>query len=81
MFSYSHAADGSKSVYLVVMTLTSTGDTEFIFNYHEVPTMDKCFDLVKNSKIGIPQGGDAEAAVVIYCTPTPAKIWKVKQDK
>jgi len=66
-------------VYLVVMTLSNTGQFYFHFNYHEVPNMSKCFELVKNSHIKMPSGGDAEAVVVMYCAPTRAKVWEYKE--
>ena len=56
-------------VYLVVATLANTGVSSFTFDYHEVEEMDLCLQLVDNAKIGVAQGGDAEASVVIYCTP------------
>jgi len=65
--------------YLVIMTLSSTGQTYFHFSYHEVPDMSKCFELVKNSHIEIPSAGDAEAVVVMYCAPTRAKAWGYKE--
>ena len=76
MVSYSHAAgDFEQPVYLVVMTMTSTGDSEFTFNYHKVLGMSACFNIVNNSRVSIPTAGDAEAAVALYCAPTKAKVW------
>ena len=65
--------------YLVVATLTNTGNTSFDFNYHKVDSLNTCMALVENAKIAIPNGGDAEAAVIIYCAPTPAKAWEYKE--
>jgi len=73
--SYGHTAE-SDPAYLVVMTMTNTGQNNFVFNYHEIPNMAECFDIVKNSNVNIPSGGDAEGAVTIYCAPTRAKAWE-----
>lgn len=62
--------------YLVVATLTNTGASYFTFNYHKVDNIELCLELVGSARLeGIPHGGDAEAAVVIYCAPTKTKIW------
>ena len=63
-----------KKAYLVVMALTNTGASSFHFYFHEVENLDVCFDMVKNSKIAIPQGGDAEAAVAMYCTTVKGEL-------
>jgi hypothetical protein len=66
--------------YLVVATLTNTGATYFTFNYHKVNNIELCLELVGSARLeGVPQGGDAEAAVVIYCAPTKAKIWDYEE--
>jgi hypothetical protein len=66
--------------YLVVATMTSTGKSYFTFNYHKVDNIKLCMELANNARLeGIPQGGDAEAAVVIYCAPTKAKVWSYEE--
>jgi hypothetical protein len=72
----------SKSpAYLVVMTLPSTGQSYFNFNYHKVSDLETCYDLIEHSRIEIPTGGDAEAVVTMYCVPSKAKIWTYKEMK
>jgi hypothetical protein len=69
------AESPDKSVYLVVMNMTNTGNASFNFNYHVVSDMDTCLKIVDRAKIAIPRGGDAEAAIAFYCAPSKAKIW------
>lgn len=59
-------------VFLVVMTLTSTGDS-FQRDYHKMPDMETCIECVESAKIAIPSGGDAEAIVSMYCAKDKAK--------
>jgi hypothetical protein len=65
--------------YLVVVTLTNTAASRFTFNYHKVNNIKLCMELADNARLeGVPHGGDAEAAVVVYCAPSRAKIWSYK---
>jgi hypothetical protein len=72
------AAAGS-AVYLVVMSTTNTGNAKFHFFYHEVENLETCQNLIKSSKLAIPHGGDAEAAVVLYCAPSKVKVWEYEE--
>jgi hypothetical protein len=66
--------------YLVVITMTNTGASRFTFNYHKVDNIELCLKLVDHARLeGIPSGGDSEAAAVIYCAPTKAKIWSYEE--
>jgi len=56
--------------YLVIMTATNTSTTRFTRVYYEVDNMTQCFQLIENARIDVSHGGDAEASVVMYCTPT-----------
>ena len=76
LLSTSVYAGDSKPAYLVVATMTSTGQSMFIFSYHEVDNIELCKELVNNSRTYISKGGDAEGAVIIYCAPSPAKAWE-----
>jgi hypothetical protein len=68
-----------KPAFLVVMTLTSTGQSVFNFNYHEVDSLEMCFEMVERSRVEIPKDGDAEAAVVLYCSTDKVKRWDYKK--
>jgi hypothetical protein len=51
-----------------------------IFNYHKIDNIELCLKLVDHARLeGIPSGGDAEAAAVIYCAPTKAKVWSYEE--
>ena len=63
----------AETVFLVIMTLTSTGG-HWQFNYHEMPSMEECKECLKDTRAWISQGGDAEAAVVMYCAKGKANI-------
>lgn len=60
-------AHDRSQVYLVVMGLPSTG-ASFQFFYHEMPSIDRCYEVIRNSAIQIPKSGDAEAVVAMYCS-------------
>ncbi len=62
-------------VFLVVMVITGTNSSP-TFYYHEVPTMEQCFEIVNNGQIQIPKAGDAEAVVTLYCSPTKVRYWR-----
>ena len=61
-------------VFLVVMVMTGTNNSP-LFYYHEIPTMQQCFAIVENGQIHIPDAGDAEATVTMYCAPTKVGYW------
>lgn len=65
-------------VYLVVLTLSSTGD-QWQWNYHEMPSIMECRECIEKSKAYLPEGGDAEAAVVMYCAKNKAKRQSYEQ--
>jgi len=39
----------------------------------EIVFMETCIECVKNAKIAVPQGGDAEAVVAMYCAKDKVK--------
>ena len=63
----------AETVFLVIMTLTSTGE-QWRFNYHKMASMEECKECLKDARSWIPQGGDAEAAVAMYCAKGKANI-------
>jgi len=65
----------SAKVYLVIAASISTGDSNLTFYYHEMSNMDECNTSASNAKLRIPNGGDAETAVVLYCTSSKAGVW------
>jgi len=65
-------------VFLVVMVMTGTNNSP-LFYYHEIPTMQQCFAIVENGQIHIPDAGDAEATVTMYCAPTKVGYWHYKE--
>jgi hypothetical protein len=70
-----------RKVYLVVMSCTNTGNSAFHFNYHEVESLEACYDMVNHARVDIPDDGDAESSVVIYCTTSPVRVWEYKDIK
>ena len=64
--------------YLVVMSSTNTSNSVFITEYHKVESMEQCYEIVQNALVKIPQGGDAESAIAMYCTPTKSKVLEYK---
>ena len=60
--------------YLVVMSTTTTGNSQFTYIYHKVSDLLTCYDMVENSRVDIAQGGDTEAAVAMYCVIKKGKI-------
>jgi len=41
--------------------------------------MQQCFAIVENGQIHIPDAGDAEATVTMYCAPTKVGYWHYKE--
>jgi len=64
-------------IFLVIMTLNSTGNS-WVWNYHQMASMKECYECVEHAKIAIPYGGDAEAAVVMYCSKNKVKTQKTE---
>jgi len=56
-------------VFLIMMVITATNNSP-TFYYHEIPTIQQCYDIIENGQIHIPDAGDAEIVVVMYCSPT-----------
>ena len=69
----------SDKTYLVVMSSTSTGNSVFTYVYHTVPNLETCYDMVKNSSVNIPAGGDSESVIALYCAPNKGKILSYKE--
>jgi len=59
-------------VFLIVLTLSSTGDA-WRYNYHEMPSLKVCQECVTNTRIVLPNNGDAEAGIVMYCAKDKRK--------
>jgi len=55
------------TVFLVVLLLSSTGGP-VKYTHYKMPDMYTCQRVIATSKIEIPTGGDAEAAIAMYCT-------------
>lgn len=70
--------DITGTVFLIVLTLNSTGD-QWQWNYHKMPSMEICQECVEKAKINLPEGGDAEAAVVLYCAKDKARRQSLDQ--
>lgn len=60
-------------VFLIILTLTNTGNSTFEHSYHTMPDLETCLEVVNNAKINVATGGDTEAAVVMYCAFDKAK--------
>lgn len=60
-------------VFLIVLTLASTSGS-WTARYHEMPSMEICQECVRNAQVHIPNGGDAEAAIAMYCAKDKGKI-------
>lgn len=58
---------GETPAYLVVKSMTNTGVNSFHHEYHKMPSMDVCIDVIKNAKVEVAKGGDAEASIALYC--------------
>ena len=61
-------------VFFIILTLSSTGDN-WRSRYTVMPNMEACQECLKTARINIPTGGDAEAAVVMYCAKNKPKIF------
>jgi len=65
-------------VFLIMMVITATNNSP-TFYYHEIPTIQQCYDIIENGQIHIPDAGDAEIVVVMYCSPTKVGYWHYKE--
>ena len=55
----------SLAVFLVVLILNGPGNG-YSFNYHEMPSLEACYQVIEKSKTDIAKGGDAEMGVALY---------------
>ena len=62
----------TEAVFFIMLTLSSTGDNWRV-RYTIMPDMEACQECLKTARINIPTGGDAEAAVIIYCAKNKPK--------
>jgi hypothetical protein len=54
-------------VYLYYIISLSTGDAHPRMNRVRMESMQVCNEAVKAAKIEIPEGGDAESTVTVFC--------------
>ena len=60
-------------VYLVLIVIPST-NKNYDFYYHEIDNMEQCERIIKTSKIKIPNNGDAESSIAMYCSPNKPEM-------
>lgn len=53
-------------VFLVYISILSSGVT--VERYSTMPDMDSCLKSVANARVEVPNGGDSETTVTLYCT-------------
>lgn len=54
-------------VYLYYVISLSTGDAQPKMSRVKMESMQICNEAVKASKVEIPEGGDAESTVTVFC--------------
>lgn len=59
---------------LVVMLTYCTGGGCTSIKEYKMPSMEACFEAVKNSKIDVSDGGDTEGSALLYCVPKGSKL-------
>jgi hypothetical protein len=54
------------AVFLIYMATLSTSGGKVV-SLHQMPSMDVCLKAVAGAQVKVPNGGDAETTVTLYC--------------